>query len=648
MQTSPDRPRIVVLVSHVQLGRTPSRLAVEVDAAAQPYAAFADVSVVDRAFDASLEFARHIERSGGADVLVCAGATGAYLRKNLTRPVVLMRPNGVDLLRALAAGRRLADRVGVLNYRDVNDELQAIEGALDVHVRQGTYTTLAEAEARVRELAAAGCSVVIGSSMVTEIAEGAGLIGLLSLGAQAVRHALDDALALHRSARAETARRRRLDTILEHLRDGVLAVNARGLVQSMNPAMAALLGVEPGAALGRDIDDVLPRSGLREVLKSGHAVTDRMLEIGRRSVLADLTPLAEDGALEGALLTVQEAEAVQRADRHIRVQARRRRFVARHALTDIVGDCPAMRQATALAGRYAQSASTVLVSGESGTGKELIAQGIHNASGRRTRPFVAINCGAFPETLLESELFGYEEGAFSGARRGGKPGLVEAAHTGTLFLDEIGDMPLPLQTRLLRVLQEREVLRLGGTEPTPVDVRVIAATHRELQQEVREGRFRTDLFYRINILRVHLPPLRERGDDVEALARCILAGLERSAQGRGAALLTQLLPHLRTHAWPGNVRELENMLERALLWWNDQEPAALAQPSAGLAAVLPELFEAGAPADAAPPDMRGLSKAVEIAYARQTVAECGGNLHRAADRLGVSRSTLWRRLRQAI
>src|SRR5262249_899656 len=154
------------------------------------------VDVVDRPFDAALGFARHLERNGDADVLVSAGATGAYLRKNLMRPVVLMRPNGVDLLRALAAGRRLADHVGVLNYRGVSDELRALEGALDVHVRQGTYTTLAEAEMRVRELAAGGCRVVIGSSMVTEIAEAAGLIGLLSLGPQAVRHALDDALAL--------------------------------------------------------------------------------------------------------------------------------------------------------------------------------------------------------------------------------------------------------------------------------------------------------------------------------------------------------------------------------------------------------------------------------------------------------------------
>ena len=175
-----------------------------------------------------------------------------------------------------------------------------------------------------------------------------------------------------------------------------------------------------------------------------------------------------------------------------------------------------------LAERYAATASTVLITGESGTGKELLAQGMHNVSSRQRGPFVAINCAAFPESLLESELFGYQEGAFSGSRKGGKPGLIEAAHRGTLFLDEIGDMPVSLQTRLLRVLQEREVLRLGATEPISIDIRIIAATHQDLSQAIEAGGFRSDLYYRLNILRLQTVPLRERSEDIADIARAIL------------------------------------------------------------------------------------------------------------------------------
>jgi transcriptional regulator, propionate catabolism operon regulatory protein len=342
------------------------------------------------------------------------------------------------------------------------------------------------------------------------------------------------------------------------------------------------------------------------------------------------------------VLIARETAAVQRADRHIRAQTRPGRFAARHVLRDLVTKSELMRDTVALAERYAHTDSTVLITGESGSGKELLAQGIHNASRRRGRSFVAINCGAFPETLLESELFGYEEGAFTGSRRGGKPGLFEAAHTGTVFLDEIGDMPLPLQTRLLRVLQEREVLRLGGIEPTPIDVRVIAATHRELRREIAAGRFREDLYYRLNILRLHLPPLRERRQDIAALASQIAQRLERRiASGCSPeALVAMLLPQLEAYDWPGNVRELESVLERALLSGAHGESDPAAQ-FAQLRAMLPELGEGP---DEPGGDLRALAKSAEIAHVRRMVEQCGGDLELAATRLGVSRSTVWRRL----
>jgi propionate catabolism operon transcriptional regulator len=272
----------------------------------------------------------------------------------------------------------------------------------------------------------------------------------------------------------------------------------------------------------------------------------------------------------------------------------------------------------------------------------MVAQGIHGASRRRDHPFVAVNCAAFPETLLESELFGYEEGAFTGSRRGGRPGLFEAAHLGTIFLDEVGDVPLTLQTRLLRVLQEREVLRLGSNDPTPVDVRVIAATHRDLREEIAAGRFREDLYYRLDILRVHIPPLRERPGDVADVAAELLkrALLRHGAPEAHRRALELVLPRLEGYAWPGNVRELENVLERVAVLFADRAAAAVVGEEEILAA-MPEVFERRASEG---PGLRATREAQERAHIRRVLEACGGDPAEAARQLGIGRSTLYRKL----
>jgi transcriptional regulator, propionate catabolism operon regulatory protein len=302
-----------------------------------------------------------------------------------------------------------------------------------------------------------------------------------------------------------------------------------------------------------------------------------------------------------------------------------------------------------LARRYAQSDTTVLITGESGTGKELFAQGIHNESTRASRPFVAINCAGFPESLLESELFGYEEGAFTGTRKGGKPGLFEIAHTGTVFLDEIGEMPISLQTRLLRVLQAREVVRLGGTQPTPIDVRVIAATHRNLKERVASGEFRQDLYYRLNILRLKLPALRERGDDVALLAETLLTRLASGASFKKISveqIIASLMPFLMRHTWPGNVRELENVMERAavLLGGSDAQNVG----SADLARAIfddEDVLAASASLSSGKAAVLDLVASRDRVRMLQVIGQCDGNLSMAAKQLGISRSTLWRRLK---
>lgn len=372
-----------------------------------------------------------------------------------------------------------------------------------------------------------------------------------------------------------------------------------------------------------------------------------------------ITDLAEEAGLAGVF--VYSAASIRQAfidaleiARLTRLEASRGRaqpiadsLRARHGLHDLRGDSPAMQKVREAIVLFAKSPATVLIQGETGTGKELVAQAIHRERvGSAGKPFVAVNCGAIAESLLESELFGHEEGAFTGSRRGGHAGLFEAAHRGTLFLDEIGEMPLPLQTRLLRVLEEKEVIRVGGTRPIPVDVRIICATHCDLEQRVREARFRSDLFYRLAVLRLHLPPLRKRPQDVVPLAEwCLknaLAALGARPHANLHAQVQTCAPLLAAHAWPGNVREMRNLMQRVALYLSAQPLQALS-PSF-VQAVAPEL--AGREAMLAHPFQPAPAPAPEAESARQILARFGGDRTAAARHLGVSRTTLWRRLRE--
>jgi transcriptional regulator, propionate catabolism operon regulatory protein len=387
--------------------------------------------------------------------------------------------------------------------------------------------------------------------------------------------------------------------------------------------------------------DELKALGVAVIVGAG-SVTDLAEEAGLRAVFlysAASIRQAFDDALELARLTRLEVDRSRGRTRIGSTPLGKQRL--RRGLNDLRGDSPAMQQLRQTVVLYARSPSTVLIEGETGSGKELVAQAIHRESPRRdaNRPFVAVNCGAIAESLLESELFGHEDGAFTGARRGGHAGLFEAANGGTLFLDEIGEMPLGLQTRLLRVLEEREVMRVGGTRPVPIDVRVISATHCDLEARVRDGRFRADLFYRLAVLRLALPPLRARVQDIAPLLEWSLKGALAALDARPhpnlLAELKACTPLLTGYAWPGNVRELRNLTERLALFLA-AEPLQALTPGFMLS-VAPELARGAAPADAAAGPTRESAAAV--------LARFGGQRDLAADHLGISRTTLWRRLK---
>jgi propionate catabolism operon transcriptional regulator len=658
MKLDPNLPPQIVAIGFRRINKMLQELAPAFHARAQ-------VEVLEVGFDEAVARVRERQARGPVDVVVAAGSNGGYLRQHLDTPVVLVKVGGFDLLQALARARQLSaqagsSQVGLVTFEGMLPDLSPYGDLITLGVQQRTYRTEDEALACVHELKALGVQVVVGSGLAADLADQLGLTGLFLYSQDAVREALDDAVEVARAARIEQAKRERLGSILAQLSDGVIAVDAAERIHTLNPAMAQLLGIEPAQWLGRELSAVCPDLSLSHTLRQAEPELEKVervrLPAGTKALIVNRIPLVEQGVLTGAVLSCQDPISIQRVDRHIRTRIKPNAAATRYELAQFLGQSDAIAHVRQLAERSARSQATVLLVGESGTGKELIAQGIHVASSRRDMPFVAVNCAAVAESLLESELFGYEEGAFTGARRGGKIGLFEAAHNGTLFLDEVGEMPVSLQARLLRVLQEREVLRVGATEPTPVNVRVIAATHRDLTERVAQGLFRLDLYYRLNILRIEVPALRERLDDVASIAHALHAKVcARLRCGVAATqdLIDALIEQAPHHAWPGNVRELENLVERIVAY---AEPdASGGTPTERLRAVLPELYAAaGAPlARALPkaplgfeaPRLKAQLARSERERIGAVLAECGGDRGQAAQRLGISRTTLWRKLR---
>lgn len=497
----------IVTVGRYRIGRVMQSIAQSWDGVAQ-------ITHVSASFADAVRTVRALDARRPIDALVVAGASGAHVREQVEIPVAMVEVRGLGLLEALMTAKQQTTpdrpRVGLVSFDAPSPQLMQFDALFGLGVAQFVYHGAEDAAACVQQLRAANVGAVVAPGLVADLAQQAGIPSVLLYSEAAVRQALNEALLLARHRMAERDRNQWLETVLGELQDGVVAIDAQGRIRALNARMASLLGEPVEALHGRMLAEVSP------VLMQGHSQnlqegTEDVVQLAMRTLVLRRAPLMENGAVAGALLVCRDPAVIQRADRNLRANQRQRGAGVRWSIDDFQGHGACAHRIRELAHRYAASDATVLVQGESGTGKEMMAQGIHRASRRAAQPFLAVNCAALAESLLESELFGYDEGAFTGARRGGKTGLIEAAHTGTLFLDEIGDMPLALQSRLLRVLQEREVMRVGSTTPVPVDVRVIAATHADLADLVERGLFRRDLYYRLAVLRMGMPSLRERG-----------------------------------------------------------------------------------------------------------------------------------------
>jgi len=358
-----------------------------------------------------------------------------------------------------------------------------------------------------------------------------------------------------------------ISAVLNSVQDGLIAIDGNGRIQVLNHVALRLAGIAEAEAVGRSPYELFPE--LRKVLNDNFCVVagKSLVRLQGDTYHVTVATVSDDsgGFISGAVIVLRCTTEVIRIEKEVRSELKARGHVARYRFSDILGVSPAIRATIAKAKKLAASNLNVLILGENGTGKELFAQSIHNASARAKGPFVAANCAALPASLIESELFGYEEGAFTGARKGGKPGLIELAHGGTIFLDEIGDLTLESQARLLRVIQEKEVMRVGCTRVINVDVRIIAATNRDLRELVATNKFRQDLYYRLFVAPLMIPPLRERKQDIPFLARQFL----RDNNLPDDIITPEVMLALTNYNWPGNVRELQSIIQYAAVIGDD-------------------------------------------------------------------------------
>ncbi|MFW6335425.1 MAG: sigma 54-interacting transcriptional regulator [Desulfosalsimonas sp.] len=445
-----------------------------------------------------------------------------------------------------------------------------------------------------------------------------------------------------------------LEAIFNSTQDAISVVDHQGLGILINPAYTRLTGFSADEVIGEPatVDIAEGESVHFRVLRDKAPVTGVPMKVGpgRKPVIVDGAPIMVQDRLKGSVAVIHDLSEISRLAEELE-QARRRirSLEAKYEFEDIIGKSPDLQAALEQAKNAAATPATVLLQGESGTGKELFAHAIHQASGRSGQ-FIRVSCAAISESLLESELFGYAPGAFTGADKKGRKGYFETAGGGTLFLDEIGEVSTRLQARLLRVLQEKEIVRVGDSRPVPVNTRLIAATNKNLEQAVRRGAFRSDLFFRLNVVPLHIPPLRERKEDLPELARFLLRKINQEYGRNICGLAPEALRALGSYHWPGNVRELENVLRRAVISMRISDTLIRPQHLPRLYPVPHEGRDKPA-AEADPgPDFSGktlqqMKREFEKGVIIQALEDSGGNRAKAASMLGISLRSLYNKLR---
>ena len=603
-----------------------------------------EVTVKKVSFRNAVEAAKEFEKNG-TEVIISRGTLGLkLLESDINIPVVQIPITGYDLLRTIKEAQMLGEKIGIADNEEILQGIETIESVLGLSIEKHCVSMPEEAEAAVESLCKKQIDVLIGKSIFTnKVKKETIRTVILTSGVESVIQAINEARSLINVRRSEIKRTKELQAILDFIADGVIAVDEKGVITVCNPSVYSILNLPYDSVIGKSIDDILVHSRMSKVLSTGKEELNRIQDENGVKVVANRIPIRHEQKVLGAVCTFQEINRIQQQEQEIRKKLLHRGHVTKYSLHNIVGESEMYQKAIQKVKKYSQVDSTILLTGETGVGKEVFAHLIHSFSKRSEGPFVAVNCAAIPENLLESELFGYVEGAFTGAKKGGKTGLFELAHQGTIFLDEIGELAESLQAQLLRVLQEGEVMRLGDERVIPINIRVVAASNRDFEKMVEEGRFRADLYYRLNILDIPIPSLRERIADIPLLCNFFIEELEPGIRRNIRGFTADAMKILQNYHWPGNIRQLRNIVERAMIL----SPDKVIDSDTVLAAGGKDFLGMQELKSHHEKDDEGDETKLyhlEKEYILNVLKQVNGNKTEAAKILGIGRTTLWRKI----
>ena len=482
---------------------------------------FADFGVIEGdLLDGIAAAAKAVEN--GAKVLISRGGTYSMIQYVSPVPVVEIKISSLDIAETLRELLPVNKTIGVIGFRSVRGCSELLAGLgkkilyVELHHKDNVSDT-------IKACCKNGAQVIVGDAVTCRTAGELGLpCYLIESGEKSLLNAFEEAQRMLLAINREKELIDRYRTLIDSVHDAILATDETNKIIALNIPACTIFGLLHKDMIGRPLSEFNTYGSVINEILSGTPLSDEIRLIGNVKVAVSNTPITVGGKSVGAIAVFQDITAVQTREKNLRLKMVQKGFVAKYSFNAILCKSKKMLDCIKVAKKFSAYDSTVLIEGQSGVGKELFAQSIHNESRRRLMPFVAVNCAALPPSLIESTLFGYAEGAFTGGSKGGREGVFELSHTGTLFLDEIGELPLELQGRLLRVVQEHEVMRIGGDSVIPLDFRLICATNRNLPQLVEKGLFREDLLYRINTLNLYIPPLNDRPEDIDLLSRTFL------------------------------------------------------------------------------------------------------------------------------
>ncbi len=603
------------------------------------------VSVYSCPPDDCVEYAAEALKRGA--IAICSrGSCATAIRQNFHVPVINIPLTGFDILALILEAKQFSNKIAIVSFDAVIEGAEKIAKNFDLEL--GTYCMRLPGDAKegVRRLYEQGFRVLIGGEPAVKYGKTYGMQTIqLHSDLMSVLQALREAESVAKTILQKQESHARLTIMLDSVPLALFSMDENGNVIHFNQLARNLFSEADGSGnMERGKNQFLSKTGIDTAVRTRQKWLGEVRSIRKNNYAISLNPVFTiDNRHCGGVVVIQKAAQLQKIEQNIRKKLHNRGHVAQHTFDDIICHSLSSRQLLETARSYAQYPSTVMILGESGTGKEMFAQGIHLASPRHEKPFVAINCTALPESLLESELFGYEEGAYTGAKKGGNPGLFEIAHGGTLFLDEIGEISMGVQARLLRVLEEKKIRRIGGKSLIPIDVRIICATNVDLEGAVKKKIFRADLFYRLNVLSLRLPPLRERKEDIASLANHFLGLMSKTLSKPCPILSESALRFLRSYSFPGNIRELKNIIERIIVTTKNtiisyEEIASILGSHGQSSLPSPTIKEKNT--------TNGKLKSEVTKFILESLEKNNGNKTATANQLGISLSTLHRKLKR--